>query len=565
MPSVHSIRGACAASVLALALPASQMRASVRPELVSQPSQGSGTFNFTIFVRGLPVGNEQIALTRAAEGWTISSTGRIGAPLDIIGRKVQVRYTSDWQPVELTLDAIVRGQPQTLHTIVQGGTARSEGSVAGAPTQKSDTIKPDAVLLLPNSFFAPYEAVAARLKTAAVGSEITAYVAPAGPIVVRVGESAIDRIQTTSRLISARRTHLTLVFTGPALETDLWTDESGRMIRFSVPAQAVEAVREDIGAVSSRSVTVSRPNDESLKIPSNGFSLAGTLSRPANGSGKLPAVVLVGGSGPTDRDELEFGIPILGQIAGTLADAGFVVVRYDKRGIGQSGGRPESASLADYADDVRAVVKVLSDRKDIDPRRIAIVGHSEGGTVALMTAAKDKHVAAVGLLATSGIPGAELVLAQQQHVLTHSNLSAEEKQAKVDQEKKIEQAVMTGKGLDQLPAEIRRQVDNAEFQSILTSDPSKIIPEVHQPMLIVQGELDTQVEPSNADKLEALARKRKNTPPVEVVKVKGLNHLLVPAATGELEEYGSLKDSQVSPEVTNALVTWLQKTLVPSK
>jgi fermentation-respiration switch protein FrsA (DUF1100 family) len=157
------------------------------------------------------------------------------------------------------------------------------------------------------------------------------------------------------------------------------------------------------------------------------------------------------------------------------------------------------------------------------------------------------------------------VLAQQQHVLTHSNLSAEEKQAKVDQEKKIEQAVMTGKGLDQLPAEIRRQVDNAEFQSILTSDPSKIIPEVHQPMLIVQGELDTQVEPSNADKLEALARKRKNTPPVEVVKVKGLNHLLVSAATGELEEYGSLKDSQVSPEVTNALVTWLQKTLVPSK
>jgi fermentation-respiration switch protein FrsA (DUF1100 family) len=84
-------------------------------------------------------------------------------------------------------------------------------------------------------------------------------------------------------------------------------------------------------------------------------------------------------------------------------------------------------------------------------------------------------------------------------------------------------------------------------------------------MLIVQGELDTQVEPSNADKLEALARKRKNTPPVEVVKVKGLNHLLVPATTGELEEYGSLKDSQVSPEVTNALVTWLQKTLVPSK
>ena len=108
---------------------------------------------------------------------------------------------------------------------------------------------------------------------------------------------------------------------------------------------------------------------------------------------KLPAVVLVGGSGPTDRDGLRLGIPILGQLAGALADAGFIVVRYDKRGIGQSGGRAESASLTDYAEDVRAAVKMLADRKDVDPKRIAVVGHSEGGSVALMAAAKDKRIA----------------------------------------------------------------------------------------------------------------------------------------------------------------------------
>ena len=101
----------------------------------------------------------------------------------------------------------------------------------------------------------------------------------------------------------------------------------------------------------------------------------------------LPAIVLVAGSGPSDRDETVAGIPIFGQLAGALADAGFLAVRYDKRGVGQSGGRPESATLADYAEDLRAVVRFTSDRKDVDRRRVAIVGHGEGGMLGLLTAA----------------------------------------------------------------------------------------------------------------------------------------------------------------------------------
>ena len=187
---------------------------------------------------------------------------------------------------------------------------------------------------------------------------------------------------------------------------DLWTDDTGRMIRLSVPSQSLEVVREDIASVSSRSVTISRPNDAQINIPSNGFSLAGTLSRPATPTApRLPAVVLVGGTGQADRDGLVVGIPVLGQIAGALADAGYIVVRYDKRGIGQSGGRAEAASLADYADDARAAVKVLADRKDVDPKRIAVIGYSEGGLIALIAAAKNKHIASVGLIATPGCLG----------------------------------------------------------------------------------------------------------------------------------------------------------------
>jgi len=526
------------------------------------PLQEAGGSTYRIFVRGAPIGAEQVAVTRTADGWTIVSSGRLGAPFDVVGRRVQVRYTPDWHPVELSFDATVRGQQQTVHTIVEGTIAKSEINVGGQATQKSDTIAADSVLVLPNSFFGPYEALAARLRTATSGATIPVYTVPQGSFSVRAGDSATEQIQTAGGVVATRRTHITLMLPAAALDGDVWTDQTGRLVRISLPAQSVEFVREDIASVSSRTVPISRPNDEPVKIPGNGFVLAGTLSRPTTTTEKrLPAVVLVGGSGPTDRDEMMFGIPILGQIANALADAGFMALRYDKRGIGQSGGRAEAASLADFTEDVRAAVKWLSDRKDVDPKRIAVVGHSEGGAVALMAAAKDKRIAGVVVIGTNGGSGAELVLAQQQHLLNRSTMTAEERQAKVDLQKRIHEAVVTGKGWDQLPADVRRQVDNPEFQSILLNDPAKVIPDVRQPILIVQGELDTQVEPSNADKLEALARKRKNAPPVEVVKVPGVNHLLVPAKTGELDEYGTLAEKQVSALVTDAIITWLKKTL----
>jgi dipeptidyl aminopeptidase/acylaminoacyl peptidase len=323
-------------------------------------------------------------------------------------------------------------------------------------------------------------------------------------------------------------------------------------------------VREDVASVSSRSVPISRPNDEAVKIPANGFILAGTLSKPATAPpppAKLPAVVLVGGTGPMDRDGLVAGIPVIGQLANALADAGFVVVRYDKRGIGQSGGRVESAGLTEYAEDARAAVKMLTQRKDVDSKRIALIGHGEGGAIALVAASKDKAIKSVGLLASPGTTGAELILAQQQHALGRSTMSAGEKAAAIDLQKRIHAAVISGQGWEQLPLSVRRTVDNPEFQTLLTHDPAKVIPNVKQPLLILQGALDTQIEPPNADRLETLAKARKNATPVDVVRVPGVNHLLVPATTGEADEYASLPTKHVSQAVTQAVVEWLKKTL----
>ncbi len=525
------------------------------------PPAGSSTF--LVLVRLIQIGTEEVNVSRSSDGWTISSAGRMGPPIDFVTRALHIRYSTDWKPLELTLDATSHGQALGMHTTVTGTTATTHINNAGQPIDATHTIDASA-MLLPNPLFAAYEAVAVALGGASVGSTIPVYQGGSNPTVLRVTTLDTENIQTVARRIQARHAHALLSVAGSGdVPLEVWGDVSGRLLRVSIPAQGFEYVRDDVAAVSTRRVVISRPTDEQVFVPANGFNLAGTLSFPAAPAPRNPAVVLVAGSGPMDRDETVAGIPVLGQLAGQLADAGYIVLRYDKRGLGQSGGRVESASLSDYADDLRAAVKYLADRRDVDGRRIAVVGHSEGGSIALLEAAKDGRPAAVVLVGSPGLSGADVVLAQQKHALDHLNLSDADKQARIDLQKKIQEAVISGKGWDGVPPELRRQADNPEFQSILQFDPSQVIAKVRQPILVVQGMLDTQVEPANADRLETLARGRKGRT-VDIVKIPGVNHLFVPAESGEVTEYASLKDKQITPALASAIADWLKKTL-PSK
>ena len=526
----------------------------------------SGSAAFTVFLRGQRIGSETVTVTRSPAGWLISSTGQTAAPFSIVFDKFVARYGADWQTQSLEITGQMRGQSLVLNSEFKGGTATSDVVQLGQQARLTHRVSADTIAL-PNNFYGAYEALALRLHTAKEGATIPIYVAPQAEIVASVTKITPRRMETSAAHFELRQFDVSFQNPNGPLQVEVWVDARGRLARISIPVVSLAVVRDDLTGVMARLDAFSHPRDENVFIPANGFSLAGTITKPENVA-KPPVVILLSGSGPQDRDETVFGIPVLGQVAGRLSDAGFFVVRYDKRGVGQSGGRIESTSIEAYADDARGVVEWLRRRRDVDRDRIALVGHSEGGAVALLLASQMRgQVRAVGLIAAPGQTGREISLMQQRHVLDKLKEPEAAKQAKVELQNKVMDAVTTGKGWETIPPELRRQSDTAWFKSWLLFDPAEAMRRTNQPILIVQGSLDTQVPPEQADRLEAMAnaRKIKDVPPTRKIVVPGINHLLVPAGTGEVEEYPSLPVKVVAAAVTDPLIAWLKEVLAAKR
>jgi len=537
--------------------------AAAQAALPPPPSQEPGT-SYLVFFRSQPIGREDVTVVREPDGWTVRGTSRLGPPIDITSRVAEVVYDLQWRPKSLLVDGVVRGQDVTLKTTFDGTKANSVIAVQGAPQSKSDPVSADAIVL-PNSFLGSYAALTARLQGMTPGAEVKAYVAPQTEITIKLVAVASERIDTPRATINATKYSLLFVNPPPAgeLPVNLWAGPTGNLLRLSIPSQTLEMAREDIASAASRTAAFSLPGDEAVTIPATGFNLAATITKPANAKEPLPALVLIGGSGPTDRDETVAGIPVFGQLARDLVSAGFIVVRYDKRGVGQSGGRTESVTIADYAEDARSVVLWLEKRKDVNKERIGLVGHSEGALVAMLTAGRERgKVSAIALVAGPSTNGSTIVLEQQTHLLDLMKVDDAQRAEKVALQEKINAAVMTGRGWQDLPEAARKVADTPWFYSFLTFDPARAMKDTRQPVLIVQGELDTQVKPYHADKLLEFAKARKTAATAEVVKVPGVNHLLVPAKTGEVTEYPQLgSDAKVAPQIGAAIAAFMTRAL----
>ncbi len=549
------------ATVLSAALRAGARVSGPQQTAAEAPagSPAEGDIEFTIFMSGSRVGIEHARVARSGSTWVISSTAQFGAPVSMTVNRFEVKYTADWQPVDLHIEATQSGRPLMLATSFGVTTAINEITQNGTTTSKTDQVSARTIVL-PNSFFAGYEALAARLSGSQPGAELHAYVAPQGEVVVNVKGMSIEQISSPAGLIAARRYDLVFQNPGRPLDASVTIDSRARLVRVEIPSAGLRVIRSDLAGVAVRSQPVRNPNDTDVIIPATGFSLAGTLTTPTGlGKLRLAAVVLVSGSGSVDRDEVVAGVPIFAQIARGLADQGFLVLRYDKRGVGQSGGRNERATLQDYADDLITAVRWLAKRPDVDSPRIAVAGHSEGGAVAMLAASNEKRIASLILIAAPGTPGSDLILEQQRHALDVMNASEADRQAKIELQTRIQSAVITEKGWESIPPDLREQADTAWFRSLLLFDPAKVMQKIEQPILIIQGDLDQQVFPHHADQLAALARTRKKSPPVEAVHLPGINHLLTPAQTGDVSEYSSLPDKTVTPAVAKTIAEWLKK------
>jgi dienelactone hydrolase len=363
-----------------------------------------------------------------------------------------------------------------------------------------------------------------------------------------------------------------------SINADVITDSTGKLIFMSFPSQKSETVREEYAASveelrgatrfasQSAEIDYSAPQGapftaEEVTVRAKGFTLAGTLLLPKSGARPFPAVITITGSGQETRDE---PVPIPGlekyrpfrQIAEALASRGIAVLRVDDRGVGKSTGLEtlQTATSSDFADDVRAQVAYLRSRSEIDPKRIALVGHSEGGIIAPMVAAGDTQIAAIVLMAGSGKRGDQISMDQLNDVLERdTKMTAEEKNKQREQQQEMIRAVQTGGDLSKYPP----QVSLPWIKEFWTHDPLTTIRKVRQPVLIMQGALDRQITAEQATMLEKAAGGAGNKD-VTLRLFPNLNHLFLPAKTGAFSEYPTLETKTIGDDVLKALGDWLE-------
>jgi len=309
-----------------------------------------------------------------------------------------------------------------------------------------------------------------------------------------------------------------------------------------------------------------------------GFELAGTLTIPA-GDGPFPAVVLISGSGPQDRDEQLAGHRPFLVLADHLTRAGIAVLRYDDRGYGESGGSLEGTS-EDLATDAAAAFTYLSSRPETGIT--GLIGHSEGGLIAPMVANTDSSVSFIVMLAGPGETGAEVLLAQTALIMEAEGvpsditdwqiaLTAEVIAASVSEIDELalredlvrisSDAVDTAPtalagliSLDDLVAGLEPYAD-PWMRFFLRYDPEPVLRALTTPVLALFGEVDVQVPAGpNAAAVDAAIGGVHPSSRVEIIP--GVNHLFQHSTTGKISEYSTLTET-IAPEVLDLVTAWV--------
>jgi hypothetical protein len=343
--------------------------------------------------------------------------------------------------------------------------------------------------------------------------------------------------------------------------------------------------------------TVNRPQEPKPPFPYKqeevafknekaGIVLSGTLTVPEQG-GPFAALVMITGSGPQDRDEQLLGHKPFLVIADYLTRRGIAVLRCDDRGVGKSTGDFAKATTVDFASDALAAVAFLESRKDIDPKKIGLCGHSEGAIIAPMVANQSKDVAFVVLLAAPGMRGEELMYLQAARInqamgadektiseneatqrAIFEVLSSEKNDAVAGKRlREILNKAMEGMTADEkaktgfseatIDAKIK-QVLTPWFRFFLAYNPVVELNRLHCPVLALWGEKDLQVPPKENMPLVEQALKKAGNKEAVLEVLPGLNHLFQTANTGSVSEYAQIEET-FSPVALTVIGDWITK------
>jgi pimeloyl-ACP methyl ester carboxylesterase len=304
-----------------------------------------------------------------------------------------------------------------------------------------------------------------------------------------------------------------------------------------------------------------------------GDTMAATLTIPS-GKGPFPAVLLIAGSGPHDRDESLMGHKPFLVVSDYLTRKGVVVLRADKRGVGKSTGDANTATSADFADDAEAGVTFLKTRPEVDAHRIGLIGHSEGGVIAPMVAARDRDVAFIVLMAGTGVSGDQILVEQGRLIGEANGESKEKAQHYADTEREVLTLVETEKDSAVLERTVREKLAGKEpdaqieaqikaFSSpwlrfFLTYDPGMALRKVTCPVLVLNGSLDLQVPPAQNLPAVRKALDEGGNKRYEIDELPGLNHLFQSAKTGSPVEYAEIEET-ISPVALGKMASWIDK------
>ena len=317
-----------------------------------------------------------------------------------------------------------------------------------------------------------------------------------------------------------------------------------------------------------------------------GITLAGTLSSPA-GRGPFPAVILISGSGAQDRDETIFEHKPFLVLADMLTRRGVAVLRVDDRGVGGSTGSIATSTSEDFAGDVEAGIAFLKSRSVVDGRKIGLIGHSEGGIIAPIVAARSQDVAFIVLLAGTGLPGDEILMMQsrligkvmgaddkgldkqeemQKRLFEIMKAESDPKKAGVALREELKkhladltpEARKSAGDIDALADTESKKLESAWFRFFLTFDPRPTLAKVRCPVLVLNGERDLQVPPrENLEEIAKAIKKGGNTR-VTTQQLAGLNHLFQTCKTGSVAEYSQIEET-IAPAALDVIGNWIDE------